>query len=117
VVRDGLRWLPARLHVVRHSGEELHVVDLGGSVLLILDPVTAFPRGGQPVPPGASAYDVPIRVSVRPRCDPHARSQSSQTFLLSAYVRLADHPVQRVIVPLSDAQRAELDHLIDQECR
>ena len=35
------------------------------------------------------------------RCDAHALGQSSQTFLISAYLRLGDGAAQRVVLPLS----------------
>jgi hypothetical protein len=50
------------------------------------------------------------------RCDGHARGQSQQTFLFSAYVRVGNHPAQRVVLDLSSAERDRLIALVDRDC-
>ena len=50
------------------------------------------------------------------RCDPHALGQSSQTFLVSAYVRLEGRPTQRVVLPLSTAERGRLTAVLNRDC-
>ncbi len=114
----GEEYLPGRL-VVRHrpgaTGRVL-LVDLGGSVLLDL-----VPRAGPDALPGELAPDAdvlafPVLMGSAHRCDPHALGQSSQTFLISAYVRLGTDPVQRVVLPLSTAERDRLTGILDRDC-
>ncbi len=92
------------------------MVDLGGSVLLEL-----LPRGGRAALPGVLAPDreelsFPVLMGSAHRCDPHALGQSSQTFLVSAYVRLEGRPTQRVVLPLSTAERGRLAAIINRDC-
>jgi hypothetical protein len=115
----GEEYLPGRL-VIRHrpgATEPVRLVDLGGSVLLEL-----VPRAGRGALPGELAPDAqvlafPVLIGSVHRCDPHARGQSSQTFLISAYVRLGTDPVQRVVLPLSVAERDRLNGILDRDCR
>jgi hypothetical protein len=91
-------------------------MDLGGSVLIDL-----VPRDGRNALPGelrpqADSLSFPVLMGSAHRCDAHARGQSSQTFLISAYVRLADKPTQRVILPLTAAERDLLLGVIDRDC-
>ena len=58
----------------------------------------------------------PVLMGSAHRCDPHALGQSSQTFLISAYVRLGTDPVQRVVLPLSTAERNRLTGILDRDC-
>ena len=92
----GEEYLPGRL-VLRHrpgATGPVRVVDLGGSVLLDL-----VPRAGRDALPGRAARRTrtvlafPVLMGSAHRCDPHALGQSSQTFLISAYVRLGSDPV------------------------
>jgi hypothetical protein len=115
----GAEYLPGNL-VLRHrpgAREPVRIVDLGGSVLLDL-----VPRGGRSALPGVLAPDretltFPVLMGSAHRCDAHARGQSSQTFLISAYVRLEDRPTQRVVLPLSTAERERLTEMMDRDCR
>jgi hypothetical protein len=50
------------------------------------------------------------------RCDAHALGQSSQTFLISAYVRLDGHPTQRVVLPLTTAEKELLNGVVKRDC-
>jgi hypothetical protein len=114
----GEEYLPGRL-VLRHRAgatAPVRVVDLGGSVLLDL-----VPRAGRGALPGELARDAevlsfPVLMGSAHRCDPHALGQSSQTFLISAYVRLGSDPVQRVVLPLSTAERDRLTGILDRDC-
>jgi hypothetical protein len=114
----GEEYLPGRL-VIRHrpgATEPVRLVDLGGSVLLDL-----VPRAGRGALPGVLAPDAqvlafPVLMGSAHRCDPHALGQSSQTFLISAYVRLGSGPVQRVVLPLSTAERGRLTGILDRDC-
>ena len=115
--RDDAR-VPARLELTRVPGgaqDAVTVVDLGGSVLIDL-----VPRAGADVLPtdlaaGRPRLVVPVWLGSSGRCDAHALGQSSQTFLLSAYVRL-DGRTQRVVLPLSADDRAKLTTAIHRGC-
>jgi hypothetical protein len=115
----GEEYLPGDLLLRHRSGAtaRVRIVDLGGSVLIDL-----VPREGRRALPGelrtdADSLSFPVLLGSAHRCDAHARGQSSQTFLISAYVRLADEPTQRVILPLSTAERDRLLGVIDRDCR
>ncbi|MEP7089381.1 MAG: hypothetical protein ABI776_04670, partial [Nocardioidaceae bacterium] len=114
----GEEYLPGDL-VLRHrsgASEEVRVVDLGGSVLLDLEP-----RGGRRTLPAALPGNrrelrLPVLLGSVHRCDAHARGQSSQTFLISAFVRLGADPVQRVVLPLDTSERVRLEGILDRDC-
>jgi len=117
VERAGQEYLPADL-VVRHRPgrrEPVTVVDLGGSVLVDL-----VPRDGRAVLPASSGprrrFALPLLMGSAHRCDAHALGQSSQTFLISAYVRLAGQPTQRVVLPLTAAERRRLGGVVRRDC-
>ena len=114
----GEEYLPGDL-VLRHrpgSTGRLRLVDLAGSVLLDL-----VPRDGGAaravLEPGQEELAYPVLMGSAHRCDPHALGQSSQTFLVSAYVRLDGQPTQRVILPLSTAERNRLMAVVHRDCR
>jgi hypothetical protein len=111
-------YVPGAVVLSRRPGATgvVRLVDLGGSVLLVL-----VPRGGASalpgrLGPGSARTAFPVLLGSAHRCDAHARGQSSQTFLISAYVRLDDAPTQRVVLPLSSAERDRLLGLIDRDC-
>jgi hypothetical protein len=115
----GEEYLPGTLVVRRRgpAGERVRVVDLTGSVL-----VDVLPRGGrralpEELGPDDRALSFPLLFGSAHRCDAHAVSQSSQTFLLSAYLRRGDGPPQRVLLPLSAPERDRLTGLLRRECR
>ena len=114
----GEEYLPADLVLRRRTGTTapVRVVDLGGSVLIEL-----LPRGGAAalpgvLAPGRSELRFPLLFGSGHRCDGHALGQSSQTFLMSAYLRLADRPVQRVILPLSSTERDRIYGVVQRDC-
>ena len=114
----GEEYLPGDLVLRRRPGasDRVRIVDLGGSVLLEL-----VPRGGRDALPGvleprAGSLSFPVLIGSAHRCDGHARGQSSQTFLISAYVRQGTRPTQRVILPLATAERDRLLAVIDRDC-
>jgi hypothetical protein len=111
-------YLPADLVLRRRSGSvaPVRVVDLDGSVLIEL-----LPRHGRrslPVvlEPGRPTLDVPVLFGSAHRCDGHARGQSSQTFLFSAFVRVGDRAVQRVVLPLTSAEQNRVIGVVDRDC-
>jgi hypothetical protein len=114
----GEEYLPADLVLRRRAGTtaRVQVIDLGGSVLIELRP-----RGGAAALPdelaaGRHELRFPVLFGSGHRCDGHALGQSSQTFLMSAYLRLADRPVQRVILPLTSAERGRLYGVVHRDC-
>jgi hypothetical protein len=115
---DREEYLPADI-VVRHrpgATERLRIVDLSGSVLIQL-----VPRGGRrslpgELRPGGERVAFPVLFGSAHRCDPHALGQSSQTFLMSAYVRLGDRAPLRVILPLTTGERDRLMGVIHRDC-
>ena len=114
----GLEYLPGRLVLAQRAGatDRVRIVDLGGSVLLDL-----LPRGGRKALPGELAGErrelvFPVLLGSAHRCDAHALGQSSQTFLISAYLRLGSEPTQRVILPLSTVERDRLIAVVHRDC-
>jgi hypothetical protein len=92
------------------------VSTLTGSVLLTF---TAPPTSPLPatLQPGEDEIDVPVLIGSTFRCDDHGRSQSTQTFLLSAYVRLGtDRGLDRVIVVPDAHLRAQAQALMERAC-
>ena len=116
---DGEEYLPGDL-VLRHrpgATGRVRIVDLSGSVLIEL-----VPRGGRRalpgvLAPGSPSTTFPVLFGSAHRCDAHALGQSSQTFLVSAYVQLEDRPTQRVVLPLDTRERARLTGVIHRDCR
>ena len=114
---SGGEHLPATV-VVRHRPGQtapVRVVDLDGSVLIDLTPRDG--AAALPTPPstgGTLAF--PVEFASAHRCDGHARGQSQQTFLFSAYLRVGSHPQQRVVLDLSSAERDRLIGLVDRDC-
>jgi hypothetical protein len=113
-----VEYLPGRLVLTHRPGatDRVRIVDLGGSVLLDL-----LPRDGRKALPGELAGEqrelaFPVLLGSAHRCDAHALGQSSQTFLISAYVRLGTEPTQRVILPLSTVERDRLTGLVHRDC-
>ncbi|MEO5709900.1 MAG: hypothetical protein ABIQ59_08760 [Nocardioidaceae bacterium] len=113
----GEEYLPGHLVLRRRPGAtgRVRLVDLGGSVLLELVPRS----GGAPraaLAGDRQVLDYQVLLGSAHRCDPHALSQSSQTFLLSAYVRVGDDPTQRVILPVTSAERDRLFGILHRDC-
>ncbi|CAN5463460.1 hypothetical protein BH10ACT10_BH10ACT10_10510 [soil metagenome] len=113
----GEEYLPGDLVLRRRPGSpgRVRLVDLGGSVLVELVPRS----GGTPRAALATdrlVLDYRVLLGSAHRCDPHALSQSSQTFLFSAYVRVGDDPTQRVILPVTRAQQDLLFGIIHRDC-
>jgi hypothetical protein len=115
---DGEEMLPGQVVVRRRPGAStpLRVVGLGDSVLLRLRA-----RDGAALPvrlPGdRTLLRIPVAAGSAHRCDPHALSQSSQSFLLSVYVRLAGEPAQRVLTIPDERSKALLTGAIRRDCR
>ncbi len=114
----GEEYLPGVLVLRRRAGGtgRVQVVDLGGSVLLDLTPRHGRHALPAVLRPGAGVLRFPVLLGSAHRCDAHALGQSSQTFLISAYVRLAGAATQREILPLDTAERDRLTALVDRDC-
>jgi hypothetical protein len=117
-VVNGVEYLPGVVTVRHRPGADgpVTVVDLSGSVLFVLRP-----RDGRRALParlvtGQRVLSLPVLVGSNHRCDGHSRSQSSQTFLLSIYVRRAGAATQRVITVPSPAEQMRLLALLDRVC-
>jgi hypothetical protein len=89
------------------------VVGLRGSVLLSFRALTpARPLGT--LSPGETDERVPVLVGSSGRCDAHALGGSTQTFLLSVFVRRGDRPAHRlVLVPRRPVQGRALEVVAD----
>lgn len=115
---DGQEYLSGTVVVKRRQGQStpVSVVDLTGSVLLtfVSPPDKALPMT---LAAGQSELDVPVLIGSTFRCDDHGRSQSTQTFLLSAYLKLgAEHTQERVVLVPDAAVQAKAQGLMDHAC-
>lgn len=119
VMVRGEEYLPGRVEITRRPGdaEPIRVVDLGGSVLV--DFVARHGPAVLPVTlaPAQKQYSLPVIAGSAHRCDGHARGNSSQTFLLSVYLRLGNAPVQRQILIPSQPDQVRVLAIIDRDCR
>lgn len=115
---DGELVLTGELVLKRPSGSDtstvLTVRSLAGSVLVRFDPNPASALPAQ-LTPGLEELRIPIEFGAF-RCDQHARGQSSQTFLLSVFVKPPDLPQQRVILAPDEQLQGEILDLIDDVC-
>ncbi len=116
VVAHGQEYLSGAVVLTRKQGSlGVTVQDLSGSVLLHF-----APRGPRLLParlgPSQSALRVPVLLASAHRCDPHARANSSQTFVLSVDVHLDGQPAQRVVVVPDKATQGTLLALIASDC-
>ncbi len=115
----GEEYLPGDLVLTHRPGSRSRVtlVDLGGSVLLDLVPRSGPATLPTRLAPGRARRDVPVLFGSAHRCDAHALSQSSQTFLVSAYVRLPGRSTQRLILPLESHDKDRLFGVVRRDCR
>ncbi len=113
VVIAGAPRLRGRLVVTRRAaGPAVDLRSLGGSVLIDLRPA----NGLVDLASAAERAVTPVLLGSNGRCDPHALGGSTQTFLLSAYVRVGDGPEQRVVLtPPRRIQGRVLD-VVDRDC-
>lgn len=117
-VVDGRQVLTGELVLRRPTDSDdtqpLTVRSTGGSVLVRVEanPPSALPAE---LEPGVEELRIPILFGAF-RCDQHARSQSSQTFLLSAFVKAPGLPQQRVILVPSKHVQGQIFAMIDADC-
>lgn len=109
----GQPYLEGRLLVERRSpGARVDVRSLTGTVLVDLRPVNRLVDLG----PTMRSAVTPVLLGSTGRCDPHGLGQSTQTFLLSAYVRLGTEPVQRVVLEPRPPVQNQVLRVIDRAC-
>jgi hypothetical protein len=122
VILDGEEYLPGRLVLRRPAGvadpPPVTVMSMRGSVLLSLEPDRRDAEAVVPATLATSSNEltIPVLVGSAHRCDPHALTNSSQTFLLNSFVRLPGYSVQRVITVPEIAARDRLAGIIDRDC-
>jgi hypothetical protein len=97
----------------RRSGDEpIEVTRLGGSV--VLEPK---PDGDLPVTlaPGEQELRIPVTFDAA-RCDPHALAETKKPYVFPLAVTVGDGDGVPVPLPLDDAQKAQLQGLLDRVC-
>lgn len=116
IEHDSLPYLRGRLAVDRIGGHQpVTVTSVFGSVLLSFDPME--PRRPVAVLKGdQAALRIPVRIGSSGRCDKHALGGSTQTYLLSVYVRRGDGPVQRLILTPDAPTRDRILHVVHDAC-
>lgn len=99
------------------SGAPVVVNSLSGSVLFDLEPLEQ-PGSGlvTRLAPSDDQLALPVRIAPRGRCDQHARSQSTQTFLFSVFVRVGSAAEHREILVPSPALQRQALALLDDVC-
>jgi hypothetical protein len=122
VILEGEEYLPGRLVLRRPAGvadrPPVTLMSMRGSVLLSLEPDRRDAEAVVPATLATSSNEltIPVLVGSAHRCDPHALTNSSQTFLLNSFVRLPGYSVQRVITVPEIAARDRLAGIIDRDC-
>ncbi len=110
---DGTPYLRGRLVMARRStGAAVDLRSLVGSVLVDLRPANRLVD----LAAGSARAVTPVLLGSSGRCDPHGLGQATQTFLLSAYVRLAGEPTQRVVLTPPRSVQGHVLHVIDEAC-
>jgi hypothetical protein len=113
VVANQRHLLRGRLVLSRRApGAPVDVRSLEGSVLLDLLPVHRLVD----LRSVADKAVTPVLLGSNGRCDEHARGGSTQTFLLSAYVRLGDNPEHRVVLTPPRPVQARVLDVVTKEC-
>lgn len=109
----GEPWLAGRLVVTRRSaGAAVAVHSLDGSVLIDLRPVGRLAG----LPTDADRAVTPVLLGSNGRCDAHALGGSTQTFLLSAFVRLDGFGEQRVVLTPAPSVQNRVLAVVDEAC-
>ena len=103
--------LHGRLVLTRESGSDALSVDqVQGSVLFDL----SLPSEGE-LAAGAEQAELPLDFGPG-RCDEHARSQSTTTFVFRVWLRLGESDAMSVIVTPTREQQARLLAFLDRAC-
>lgn len=112
----GVPYLRGWIELDRKSGDEpVTVTSLRGSVLLSFEPILrrhpiATLAGDEP------RLRIPVRVGSTVLCTGHALGGSTQTFLLSAYVRHGDASAHRVIMVPDEATKERILDVVHDAC-
>lgn len=97
----------------RTATDEIRIDSLRGSVIIALAPTT----DAEPVAvisTGTDQRSIPVQLFVA-RCEPHAVSQSTRTWVLSAFVSVAGAPTHQLTLAVPDEMHTALQSMID-EC-
>ena len=117
---DGVQALVGALTLTRPadggSGDRVEVQSLLGSVLFDFLPLTGRVGSWGRLAPGDDTAVLPVEIRSSDLCTQHGRSQSQQTFVWSAYVRVGDHPVYRQIIEPPTALQNQANALLDDVC-
>lgn len=115
----GEEYLPGEVVLRRRPGAAggVTLVDLGGTVILEFLPRDGPGTVPAPMTPGRDRLRLPVLIGSAHRCDPHARGNTSQPFLLAVYVRLDHEPTQRVITVPTKGAQGRLLGIIERDCR
>lgn len=109
----GRPWLHGFLVMSRRSSETpVDLRSVAGTVLVDLRPV----RDLVDLESDADRAVTEILLGSTGRCDPHALGQSTQTFLLSAYVRLGQETEQRIVLVPPPSVQDRVLKVIDRAC-
>jgi hypothetical protein len=109
----GVPYLRGELLMSRRSASgAVDLRSMAGSVLVDLRPVDHLVD----LPAGERQAVTPVLLGSTGRCDPHGLGQATQTFLLSAYVRLARSPEQRVVLTPPRAVQDRVLRVVDKAC-
>ena len=100
----------------RRSPGGVVVVALRGSVLLDFRPTVEGRHPLLRMAPRQPLGRLPITVSSSNRCDAHALGGSTQTFLLSAFVRNGAGPVQRVLLIPKRSVQGRILAMVSRAC-
>ena len=102
----------ATLDVRRRAGNDpITIESLQGSVIIALQPKSDT----EPVATLASdatVLTIPVELFIA-RCEPHAISQSTLTWVLSAFVSIGDAEPHKLTLEVDDGMHADLQVMID----
>lgn len=91
------------------SEEPIALTGIAGTVLYNLRPAPEGPSPLLVLDPAADVAELPVQITAA-RCDGHALSQSSQSFLFSAWVSMDGDPEQHApLIPPEDAREPYLE--------
>jgi hypothetical protein len=114
---DGEPALRGQLLVTRRPDAPATTLTVDGMAGSVLVKLLAAEQGSLPrtLEPNQRRLTIPILLEAF-RCDPHARGGSTQTFLLSVYVKRGDDRQQRVILVPDKPLQARIFSMIDDSC-
>jgi hypothetical protein len=93
------------------SNQPITVVDVGGTVIFTVRPVSPSDAPLFRLDPDTERGDIPIEVTAS-RCDSHAMAESKKSFVFPLWVRLGDAPEQYLTIEPQDEVRSLLTDLM-----